>query len=194
MKNQKLALAVFVAAMGVAAQSQAAFDITFNGGAAYTGSGEITQATDNGNGTFTATQGTFTFMGENFVLDPVPAGSSIVTIHGIANTGGGDLFGDNILGPNYLTGNGLLFTQPGVAGNVNGFNGDVINLWSNGNGTYTMGFGGPDFPSGINTVDGLATITLVAVPEPATTAKFAGFSALGLLGLITFRQKTSRLA
>jgi hypothetical protein len=48
---------------------------------------------------------------------------------------------------------------------------------------------GPDFPSGVSQVNGAGTVDVVAVPEPNATPVFAGFSALGMIGLVSLRRK-----
>ena len=186
--NNKTKFSILVVATGVVLNSNAAFEITFIGGG-YTGTGLITEATDNGGGVYTATEGTFTIFGETFDLAPVPSGFTDVTIHNIANSGGADLFGDNIFGQNnYVSGDGLVFTSPGVPGNVNGFNGDVINFWGNGGGSYTLAYAGPDFAPGLHLLDG--QVTVAAVPESTATTKCAGLSALGVM-LFALRRKLS---
>jgi hypothetical protein len=173
-------LAGFTSVNQLSAQT---FDITFDNGAGVSGNGEITAATDDGGGVFTATSGTFSFSGITFELDPVPAGFTDVTIHGIGNTSGADLFGDNKLGNGFISNDGLIFTSPQANGNVNGFDGDVVNLWGNGGDSYTLAFAGPDFPFNVSQVNGQATIT--PAPEPATLA----LSSLGGLGVLLLRRR-----
>jgi hypothetical protein len=195
MKKKTLQLAIIAASLGMAVKSQAQLDIdiSFNS-SALSGSGVITEETSNG-GNYIATQGTFTITsgadsGAEFYLDPVPAGYTDVTIHGVANTGGADLYGDNVLGQNYISGDGLIFTSTQLSGNMSGYTGDVLNLWGNGGNSYTMAYGGPDFEYGTpNEVNGTATINVV--PEPTGTTTFAGLSALGVVGLVGLRRKFS---
>ncbi len=171
-------IAILALAVGLAWQSRATIDLSFTG-ALYSGTGEITAATDDGGGLFTATAGFISLNGgPQFQLDPVPTGSSLVTIHGVANTGGGDLFGDNILGQNFISTTGLLFTLPQVNGNSSSFTGDVINIWGNGNGSYSLAAWGPDFPAGQAVENEVGSVNVVPVPEPATTGIFMALWAL----------------
>jgi hypothetical protein len=189
MKTGKLKLAIMAGALGLAVQAHASlFDITFSGGG-ISASGEIDQGTSLGGGLYQATSGSFTIslLGSTdvFQLDPVPAGSQYFTVHGVPDTGGADLYGDNILGLNYISGNGLMFTFPGVG--VNGGSiptQDVINLWGNGGGSYTLAYGGPDFSPGLHMVTAEGTVT--AVPEPTTLIS-------GALLLLPFGASTLRI-
>jgi hypothetical protein len=184
--NNKTIFAMAALAMLAAFPALAAFEIKFTG-EGYTGSGLITQATDNGGGLYAATGGSFTMFGFTFDLAPIPSGYADVTIHNIANSGGADLFGDNIFGiNNFVSADGLVFTSPGVSGNINGFNGDVINFWGNGGGSFTLAYAGPDFAPGLHTLNGQVTVT--AVPESTATTKYAGLSALGVT-LFALRRK-----
>jgi len=89
----------------------------------------------------------------------------------------------------YFDSTGLLFI---INGNTPGNGQPEINLYANGPGNYGL-WGYPGHWDYAPQSDG-GTVNLVAVPEPTATAKFAGFSALGLLGLVTLRQKFSRAA
>ena len=192
---KKFKLVLLAATLVIGSQARATlFDIIFTGGS-ISGSGEIDQATAVGGGIYQATSGTFTIssLGPTFVfqIDPVPARYTDVTIHGVADTGGADLYGDNKLGQNYISGDGLVFTYPQTTVNGNGFNGDVINLWGNGGGSYTLAFGGPDFPAGLTLVNGTATI---ADPVPEPTTMIAGALLLLPFGASTLRMFRRRTA
>jgi len=178
MKKQKMKLALMVAAMGAAVQSQAAietYDINFAGGG-YSASGQI--YVENGY----ATSG---------FLD-VTAGADLGTyalvsrtsslINGVRLTvriaGAHDQIFDDAVSLNsnpFLTGDGLEFANDHSIG---------FNLWGNNPGSYSL------FDASQNTYNIVAGIAnLAAVPEPETTTKYAGLSALGLVGLVSIRRK-----
>ncbi len=172
---QKLLVLILVLGGASIAQAQTqTIDLSFTG-LNFSATGSI-EATDNGNGLFTATSGTLDFSlgsGPAFqlTLDPVPAGAGIVGLHDIANAGGASLFGDDQLGSNTISGFGLLFANPPINGNASAFNGDVLNVWGNGNGTFTLAYAGPDFPAGVSEVSAESfSIGATATPEPSSWA------------------------
>jgi len=190
MKRQQLKLAILVAAMGVVAQAQAQwYDITFTGGG-WTASGQI----DVNSGV--ATSG---FLDVTYGTTTIDYGY-LATGTGTVENNNGDVLpiGDNLISltaSDFVDPSGLLFVQNPISGgghspafinlSADQNNGNVPNLHGDGNAPLGFGYEKPY-------VDGTATIA--AAPEPASTAKFAGFSALGLLGLVTLRQKFSRAA
>lgn len=185
MKIQKLQLAIMVGAMGMAAQSQAAmYDITFSGSGWYA-SGQI----DVVNGVATSGNLDVTYGSTTIDYGYLAIGTGIVK----DNDGDNLPIGDNLISPSaadFVDQNGLLFVQNPINGDgsspagmylsADQNNGYVPNLNGYGNAPAGWGWGNPN-------VDG--TATLVSVPEPESTARFAGFSAFGLLGFLTLRRK-----
>jgi hypothetical protein len=182
----KILIAAAAVALTSAAHAQT-YDLSFSGNG-ISGTGTITASTDDGSGEVTATAGSLEVSLDpnvNFQLDPVPAGppGTTVTLHDITNANG-DLFGDNLLINGTPDSDGLIFTLPAQSGNVNGFDGDVYNLWGNGGDSFTLAYGRPDFAAGIYTVD--VTGTIVATPEPSSWA--LGLIAVGFFGLVGLRR------
>lgn len=177
MKKQKLQLAILVVAMGMAAQLQAAwYDLSFTGGSSVA-SGQIDVVDGLAvNGYLDVTAGAN--IGTYDLLLGGPSEQTFVTSDGT------DLNYDNkvTLGSNpFLDVYGLAFADgPANTAGVVGFN-----LFGNGPNSYSL-FGDP--PWGAPYVN--ADATLVAVPEPVSTTKVAGISALGVL-LVTLRKKIS---
>ncbi len=179
--NLKLNLILAALSLTASGVAQAeTFDITLTDGNTTIGSGSVV-ATDDSGGTFTATSGTLTLAnlvgGTAFELDPL-SGQSNVTIHPVANTGGTDLSGDDlIINNNNLDGDGLIFTSPQTTVNGSSFSGDVYNLWGNGGNSFTLAYGGPDFSSGLHLEN--VTGSISEAPEPSTWSLM--FLSLGVL-------------
>jgi hypothetical protein len=185
----KLKLLVVAASIALANTAHAeTFDLSFSGGG-FVGSGTVT-ATSNGDGTFTATGGAFTFSlgdtaGQTYYLDPIPAGGSSVTLANIQDSGGVNLTVDDILGPGYISNaddGALMFSFPAQSGNINPTPGDVIALYQNSDGSYGFLGAGVDFSSpGTQYITENGTGSVEEAPEPSIYAMM--FSGLGFLGL-----------
>ena len=217
MKKQNLKLALIVAAVGVAAQSQAALEsITYTespdsgnfppggvfasanidvaGGVAVSGTLDVFNAVPVAGGGNLS--GVYTLVpGQNLGGDP-SSSFSYDSLVDIANPGGQFLNNVNV-------GGGLLFADAA---------GDQMNMWYNaaaGNysfvtppdvvqpvGSYSLWGWQAGAGAGPNNdyMQTYGTAYVVAVPEPAATGQYAGFSAVGLLGLVTLRRKFFRAA
>jgi hypothetical protein len=178
MKKQKLKLTIMAVALGLAAQSQAAlYDITFSGGSS-AGSGEIDVESGVAvSGFFDVfagvNQGTYDLVG---VTSPLINGVGLTLVI----PGGNQTFDDVVnAGSNpFLTGDGLEFANSDSVG---------FNLFGNGPGSYDLF----DTGNGQYVIDGgIATLT-AAVPESNWTTTSAGLAALGMLGVIARRKKSS---
>jgi len=93
---------------------------------------------------------------------------------------GGDQIFDDVVNPGsnpFLTDNGLEFANNDNVG---------FNLWGNSANSYSLF----DVSSGVYLIDN-GTATLVAIPEAASMARLAGFSALGLFAVVSMRRKLS---
>ncbi len=172
------------------------YDITFtgsDGNSAVKGSGQIDIVGGYADGgSFNITAGDF-YSGVTYGLNYGSGGGANITDAGIAGTGGFYLNGDNGVnpaGPTYIDDAGLLFDSTGNVGNVNPYNGDVLNLWGDVPGSYTLYGAGPDFSSAAGDkllANGNVTLTLAPVPEPTTIVAGAmlllpfGMSALRML-------------
>lgn len=183
MKLQNLLITFGLAlGFGVTAKAQT-FDLNLSGGG-YTVTGSITDSTSLGGGIYSALSGSITFDGLTFQLDPVPSGQSEVVVQNPAGSGGLNLSGDDKIGANYISGDGLIFTAPPSSGSNVGFTGDTVNIWGNGGSSYTLACYGPDLPSGDPFFVNL-TGTVVATPEPKTwqmgLIAAVGFAAFGLV-------------
>jgi hypothetical protein len=194
---RKTQIAVMAAALVMAAQARATlYDITFSGSdgnGTVTGSGKIDIVggyADGGYFNFNA--GDF-YSGVTYNLNYGPGGGANITLAGIANTSGLNLNGDNGVNPGgttYIDSVGLLFDSTGNVGNQGSYAGDVLNLWGNGPGSYTLYGAGPDFPFNGIEANGNVTMSLAPVPEPTTI--IAGVSMLlpfGASALRSLRKK-----
>jgi hypothetical protein len=192
---KKIQIAVMAVALVMAAQARATlYDITFTGSdgkGAVTGSGQIDVVGGYADGGyFNITSGDF-FSGLTYGLNYGPGGGANITDANITGTGGLNLNGDNGVnpaGPTYIDSVGLLFDNTGNVGNVNPYHGDVLNLWGNSPGSYTLYGAGPDFPSGAGDqlqANGDVTMSVAPVPEPTTI--IAGVSMLLPLGASALR-------
>ena len=171
-------------ALVIAVRARASlFDITFTDGGGNTGSGQIT-ATDNGGGSYTSTSGFLTILsgGNLFATKYELVSGAAPVAQNINNTSGLNLNGDNQItypGSPYLDSSaGLLFETAGGL--------DVINLWGNGPGSYSIYGAGQDFVFNGVQVNGNSTITLVPVPEASTMIA-------GALLLLPFGASTLRI-
>ena len=181
-----------VAAMGMAAQSQAAlYDITFNGtvangtkvaasgqidvvnGAAVSGYLDVSGAVPNSGAYDTLIIGSNLGGGQPFTWDSKVSPSSTPFLNNVNNSGG--LLFQSASGAQIS----FWYNTPAEDQALKGSYYSVPNeygLWGYYNGTYAP--------------EAYGTATLLAVPEPTSTTKFAGLSALGLL-LVTLRRKFS---
>lgn len=182
MKAHILKLPIVLSALGLAAHAHAAlYDITFSGDG-YAANGQIGVVgglADSGYLTVTS--------GNDLGTYYLTTGASSVRVGG-----GTDLIYDDEVSPNsspFLDGSGLAFVASSNVGNSPGFG-----LWwgdadGNPDGFYSL-FDASDG----NYVDAQGTANIVAVPEAAGTTKLAGFSALGLFGLVTWRRQFAKMA
>jgi len=189
MKKQKIKWAVLVVAMGIAAQSQAAwYDITFNGSG---GSSAVATIDVNASGLadagwITITAGALAPATYNLYTWNNGAEGGLASARSAAT--GTDLIVDNMVDVNsginpFLTSNGLDFVGNPVG---NGYD-EVVNLSiaSPGSTTYELYASPPD-----GNPNSYGTATLVAAPEPVSTTQVAGITALSLL-LLGIRRKSS---
>jgi hypothetical protein len=188
-----------VAALVIAAQARATlYDITFSGSdnnGPVTGSGQIDIVGGAAEGGFFNMTGGDFYNGVTYNLNYGPGGGANITLSGIANTSGLNLNGDNQVnpaGPNYIPNQGLLFDSTGNVGNHGSYAGDVLNLWGNGPGNYTLYGAGQDFAYNGVQASGNVTMTLAAVPEPTTM--IAGALLLLPFGASTLRMLRRRTA
>lgn len=193
MKNMKLPLFVLIGSLALAGAAHAqTFDITFTGNGV-TGIGSV-NTVDIGGGNFAGTSGVFTLLtwpGSTapitLTLDAAGTPGDEVTLANILNSGGGNLSGDNIMGPGFISGEGLVFALPATSGSPNPFGGDGVNIFAVGGGNYEIAYFGPDFPAGQPTDIGTVTFTQAA-PEPSSWV-------LGLLAggaLLVLRRRALR--
>lgn len=181
--KRTIALLGAVAALALSASASAAsFLFTFSGDGGANGASGTLEATDNGNGSFTATSGTITAFG------PVASGSGalIANPNGTAVTvspAGYFSYDDQL-----LPGQDPLTTNGGLLFNIGGFE---INIYSNGpEKLYTI------YSSSGANADGafaLSQVSTAAVPEPATwVMMLAGFGMVGA-GLRSRKRATVRV-
>jgi hypothetical protein len=185
MKKQKLQMAILAGAMSMAVQSQAAmYDITFTGGG-WSASGQIDVVGGVADsGYLDVTQGSTT-------IDY----GYLATGTGNIENNNGDVYpiGDNVISltsSDFVDQYGLTFAQTPINGS--GHSPAIVNLSADQNNGYVPnlnGYGNAPAGFGYNNPDVDGTASLVAIPEAASMAQFAGFSALGLFGFVSLRRK-----
>jgi hypothetical protein len=202
-----IALAISVAVLAVAGVSAHAalalgaaseFDINFSG------------SDDSGSGTITARQirdGTYQILGGSFTLAPSTAQNYLDGTYTVL----AGHFMENAQGTCDLW---LVFSDPPTDNEVNSSAASPTQLgilcagsiylsdfydhagartepWSQNDhgGLEAYGPSGYEGVSGVVTIGTVPNVNTVGVPEPVSTATYAGLSALGLLGLVTLRER-----
>lgn len=196
MKKQAMRMVIIVAAIGLAAKSQASietYDVTFTG-SGWSASGQIDVSGDATGGV--ATSG---YLDVTYGSTTIDYGYLATGVGNVENNNGDVIaIGDNLVSltaADPFDQSGLLFVQTPIngGGNTPAFlelsadqnNGYVPNIYGSGNAPAGWGYENPN-------VDG--TVSLVAVLEPTSTTAYAGLSALGMVGLVSLRRKFSTIA